>query len=111
MSLKILRIAILQAAGVLATAGCLTARGPTPQAFTIEAPAPNPTPSAGGIVVAMTRVEVAPEYAGEAFVYQTAEHELVRDPYARFAAMPSFLLSTAIRGYLANADFISDVVS
>ena len=111
MNREILRIAILQVAGVLATTAGLTARSPNPQSFTIEAPAPNPTPSAGGIIIAMARVEVAPEYSGEAFVYQTAEHEFIRDPYARFAAMPSFLLSTAIRGYLANADFISDVVS
>ena len=111
MNREILRIATLQVAGVLATTAGLTARSPTPQFFTIEAPAPNPTPSAGGIIIAMTRVEVAPEYSGEAFVYQTAEHELIRDPYARFAAMPSLLLFTAIRGYLANADFISDVVS
>jgi len=111
MNREISRLAILQVAGVLATTACLTARSSPPKSFTIEAPPPNATPRAGGVVVAMSRVEVAPEYAGEAFVYQTAEHELVRDPYARFASMPSFLLSTAVRGYLANTDFISDVVS
>ncbi len=56
-------------------------------------------------------MEVAPEYSGEAFVYQTKDHELVRDPYARFSALPSLLLAAAIRGYLANADFLGDVVS
>ncbi len=111
MSGGLFRLALVPAAGVLATVACLTPRSPTPQSFTIEAPAPQRTPSAGGVVVAMTRVEVAPEYAGQAFVYQSAEHELIRDPYARFAAMPSLLLSTAVRDYLADADFISDVVS
>jgi hypothetical protein len=110
-TMEILRAVVLQAGGVLVATACLAACGSRPQSFTIEAPPPNPTPSVDGVVVAMSRVEVAPEYAGEAFVYQTAEHELVRDPNARFAAMPNLLLFAAIRGYLANTDFIGDVVS
>jgi len=105
------RIAALQLVGALATTGCLTARSPYPRSFTIDAPAPKSLPQTGGLVVAVARVEVAPEYSGQAFVYQTRDHELVRDPYARFAALPSSLLATAIRGYLANAGFLGDVVS
>jgi len=108
---EILRAVALQSAGVLLATACLAAGGSRPQSFTIEAPPPNPVANLDGVVVAMTRVEVAPEYAGEAFVYQTGEHELVRDPSARFAAMPDLLLFAAIRGYLANTDFIADVVA
>ena len=44
-------------------------------------------------------------------VYRTGEHGLGRDPYARFAAPPGWLLTAAIRGYLTNADFVRDVVA
>ena len=111
MRRDIWRIATLQLVGVLSTTACLTARTPNPRTFTIEAPEPKSPSSAGGLIVAVARVEVAPEYSGESLVYQTREHELVRDPYARFAALPSSMLATAIRGYLANADFIGDIVS
>jgi uncharacterized lipoprotein YmbA len=104
-------IAILPLVEALAATACVTARGPSSHTFTIEAPEPKAASDAGGLIVGVARVEVAPEYSGEALVYQTGEHELVRDPYARFAAPPSSLLATAIRGYLANADFIGDVVS
>ena len=104
--------AILQILDALAITACLTARSPSsPRSFTIEAPEPKDRSNAGGPIVAVARVEMAPEYSGEAFVYQTSEHELVRDPYARFVALPSSLLATAIRGYLGNADFLGDVVS
>src|SRR5262249_474688 len=33
-----------------------------------------------------------------------------RDPYASFAAPPALMLTTAIRGYLRDADFVRDVV-
>jgi len=104
-------IAILPIVPALAVTACLTARGPSSHTFTIEAPEPKAASNAGGLIVGVARVEVAPEYSGEALVYQTGEHEVIRDPYARFAAPPSALLATAIRGYLANADFIGDVVS
>jgi hypothetical protein len=111
MKHRSLCIAILQLVDALAATACLTARSPSPRSFTIEAPEPKGSPNAGGLIVAVARVEVAPEYSGEAFVYQTRDHELVRDPYARFVALPSSLLATAIRGYLANTDFLGDVVS
>ena len=37
-------------------------------------------------------------------------HGIERDPYAHFAAPPGWLLTSAIRGYLANADFVRDAV-
>jgi uncharacterized lipoprotein YmbA len=111
MRRRALCIAILQLVDALAATACLTARSPSPRSFTIDAPQPKDPSTAGGLIVAVARVEVAPEYSGEALVYQTSDHELVRDPYARFAALPSSMLATAIRGYLANADFIGDVVS
>jgi len=54
---------------------------------------------------------VAPPYSGESFIYRAGNHAIERDPYARFASPPGWLLAAAIRGYLANADFVRDVVS
>jgi hypothetical protein len=106
------RVAVVQLLGALTATGCVTSRSPSyPHSFTLESPEPKGPSNAGGLIVAVAQVEVTPAYSGQAFVYQTGEHELVRDPYARFVAPPSSLLATAIRGYLANADFIGDVVS
>src|SRR5262249_23645081 len=60
-------------------------------------------------VLSLARVEVAPPYSGQRFVYQVGENEFEIDPYAKFIAPPSWLLTVAIRGYLANADFVRDV--
>jgi len=81
------------------------------QSFSIDPPAPQSSGSTGGVVLALARVEVAPPYSGMSFVYRTGEHDLGRDPYARFAAPPAWLLTAAIRGYLMNADFVRDVVA
>src|SRR5262249_6899467 len=50
-----------------------------------------------------------PPYSGQRFVYQVGEGEFELDPYAKFIAPPSWLLTSAIRGYLANAEFVRDV--
>ena len=101
----------LQVAAVLASTGCLFRPVMVPQSFSIDPPAPQSTGSPGGVRLALARVEVAPPYSGMAFVYRTGEHGLGRDPYARFAAPPAWLLTSAIRGYLMNADFVRDVVA
>jgi uncharacterized lipoprotein YmbA len=98
-------------AALLAVTGCLSKPALVSQSFSIDPPAPQSGSSPGGVVVAVARVEVAPLYSGMALVYRTGEHSLGRDPYARFGAPPGWLLTAAIRGYLANADFVRDVVA
>ena len=101
----------LRVAAVLASTGCLFRPAMVPQSFSIDPPAPQSMGSPGGVVLALTRVEVAPPYSGQSLVYRTAEHGLGRDPYARFVAPPGWLLTAAIRGYLLNADFVRDVAA
>lgn len=99
-------------AAVLAFTACLSRPALVSQSFSIDPPAPqSEAPPPGGIVLALARVEVAPPYSGMSLIYRTGEHDLGRDPYARFAAPPGWLLTAAIRGYLMNADFVRDVVS
>jgi uncharacterized lipoprotein YmbA len=105
------RHALAQAAAVLAAAGCLSRPATVHQSFSIDPPVAKSVASAGSVVLALARVDVAPPYSGQALVYRTGEHAVERDPYARFAAPPGWLLTVAIRGYLANADFVRDVVA
>jgi hypothetical protein len=105
-----LRVVALLAAAAAAS-GCLTKPALVPQSFSIDAPPPRPDGSADGVVLTLARVEVAPPYSGQALVYRVGEHGFERDPYARFTAPPGWLLTAAIRGYLANADFVRDVVA
>jgi hypothetical protein len=105
--------AALAALLALGAAGCLSGPALVPQSFTIDPPAHrSSSPSSGppGVVVALGRVEVAPPYSGQSLVFRTGDHDLKRDPYARLAAPPARLLAVAIGGYLANADFVRDVV-
>lgn len=90
--------------------GCFSRTALVPHSYSIDPPAMRSPASSGGIVLSLSRVEVAPPYSGQPFVYRTGEHDLVRDPYARFASPPGWLLTVAIQGYLANADFVRDVV-
>jgi uncharacterized lipoprotein YmbA len=103
--------AVLQIVALLVTTGCLSRPAMVTQSFSIDPPAAQSTGSPGGVVLALARVEIAPPYSGMSLVYRTGEHGLGRDPYARFAAPPAWLLTAAIRGYLLNADFVRDVVA
>jgi ABC-type uncharacterized transport system auxiliary subunit len=98
-------------AAVFVAAGCLTKPAMVPKSFSIDPPAPRSTASPGRVVLSVARVDVSPPYSGQALVYRIAEHGFERDPYARFTAPPSWLLTGAIRGYLANADYVRDVVA
>ena len=99
------------AASLLACA-CASKLPRTPQTFTIDPPAARavPPPTATHIV-SLRRAEVAPTYAGANLVYRTGEHGIERDPYASLAASPAWIVTSAIRGYLRDAEFIRDVVS
>jgi hypothetical protein len=44
-------------------------------------------------------------------VYRVGEHGIEHDPYASLAVPPAWILTSAIRGYLLDADFIRDVVA
>jgi hypothetical protein len=95
---------------VLAAAGCASRPRQASESFTFDPPAPRAqAPSAGAILV-LGRVDVAPAYAGKAFVYLMGNHRVETDPYAGFAAPPGWLLRSAIRGYLADDVFVLDVV-
>jgi ABC-type uncharacterized transport system auxiliary subunit len=105
------RLASLLAALLAALVpGCASKLPQTPQFFTIDAPAPAASPS-GTRVVSLRRADVAPPYGGASIVYRVGDHAIERDPYASLADPPSWMLSSAIRGYLQNADFVRGVVS
>jgi hypothetical protein len=107
------RIRFLALAIVLgAAAGCVSKAALVPQSYAIDPPPlASGAPPARGTVLAVSRVDVAPPYAGLSFVYRTGDHGIERDPYASFAVSPGWMLSTAIRGYLRNAPFVRDVVT
>ncbi len=103
---------VLFAISLAACAGCVSKPALVPVSYAIDPPAAAPgVPHEGGGVLALTRVDVAPPYAGISFVYRTGDHGIERDPYASFAVSPGWMLSTAIRGYLRNAPYVRDVVS
>ena len=104
------RVPLAPLAALFVMTGCLS-RPMLVSSFSIDAPAPPAVASSEGVVLALARVEVEPLYSGQSLVYRIGEHGLRRDPYARFGAPPGWLLASAIRGYLANADFVRDVVS
>jgi uncharacterized lipoprotein YmbA len=95
----------------LSATGCLSKPMLISHVYTIDPPPARASAAPGGVVLALKRVDVAPPYSGESFIYRAGNHAIERDPYARFASPPGWLLATAIRGYLANADFVRDVVS
>ena len=110
VSPRAVRAALALAASLLAGA-CASKLPRAPEAFTLDPPAPRATPAPGATrVLALRPAESAPAYSGVEFVYRVGEHEIQRDPYASFAAPPAWLLTSAIRGSLRNADYVRDVV-
>jgi uncharacterized lipoprotein YmbA len=95
----------------LSAAGCVSKPALVSHLYTIDPPPARASAAPGGVILALQRVDVAPPYSGEHFIYRTGNHAIERDPYARFASPPGSLLTEAIRGYLANAEFVRDVVS
>lgn len=103
---------VLFAIALAACAGCVSKAALVPVSYAIDPPAAAPgVPHEGGRVLALSRIDVAPPYAGLSFVYRTGDHGVERDPYASFAVSPGWMLAAAIRGYLRNAPFVRDVVS
>jgi ABC-type uncharacterized transport system auxiliary subunit len=101
----------VMAAATALLAGCVSKAPMTIVSFTLDPPPLEaPVPHPNGAVVALARVQVAPPYSGTEFVYRLGEHRIERDVYAVFAAPPGWMITTALRGYLRNADFIGDVV-
>jgi len=96
---------------LVAAAGCVSKQGLVVQTYTLDPPPPGDSPiPRGGAVASLDFVHVAPPYGGSSFTYRMGGHRVENDPYAYFAAPPGWLLTSAIRGYLRNADFIRDVV-
>ena len=95
----------------LALPGCVSKPGLEVQTYTLDPPPTNaPGSRTSGAVVSLDRVRVAPPYSQSAFTYRLGGHRVESDPYAYFAAPPGWMLTSAIRGYLRNADYIRDVV-
>ncbi len=98
-------------AAILGAAACVSKSPLATRSYSIDPPASRAAAALpGAAIVSLTRVRVAPPYAGTSFVYRTGEHRIERDPYALFAAPPGWMLTSAIGGYLRDADFIRDVV-
>jgi ABC-type uncharacterized transport system auxiliary subunit len=104
------RVALAVAASLFVGA-CASKLPRAPETFTLDPPAPRATPPPGATSVLMLRpADASPTYSGVDFVYRVGEHEIQRDPYAGFAAPPAWLLTSAVRGYLRDADYVRDVV-
>ncbi|HTY43135.1 MAG TPA: ABC-type transport auxiliary lipoprotein family protein [Thermoanaerobaculia bacterium] len=105
------RRAAALAAALLLGAACASKLPQVPQTFTIDGPPPRTSPPQGATrVLSLRRAEAAPAYAGSELVYRVGAHGIERDPYASFAAPASWMVTSAIRGYLKNADWVRDVV-
>ncbi len=113
-STSVVRSALALAAALaaaLGSGGCVSRPSLPVQTYTLDPPAPHAmADETTGAVVSLSRVRVAPPYAGTSFVYRRGGHRVERDPYAIFAAPPGWMLTSAIRGYLRGADVIRDVV-
>jgi cholesterol transport system auxiliary component len=96
---------------VLGSAGCVSKPNLGSQIFAIDPPPlAAKTVAPGARIVAVDRVEAAPEFAGRALTYRTGIHSFERDPFAVLAASPRELVLAVLRTSLGNADFIKDVV-
>jgi ABC-type uncharacterized transport system auxiliary subunit len=100
------------AATFLSLTACASKLPRAPQSFTLDPPAPARSVPAPGAttIVALHSTDANATYGGVELVYRVGEHTIERDPYASFAAAPTALLTTAIRGYLKSSDFVRDVV-
>ena len=96
-------------AALLCACGCLAKPALTVASYSIDPPPARSAPPAAGKILSLENVRVASPYTGRAFVYRTGGHQVERDAYAVFAAPPGWLLTSAIRGYLGNADGVRDV--
>jgi ABC-type uncharacterized transport system auxiliary subunit len=100
------------AAVLLSLSACASKLPRAPQSFTLDPPAQvRAVPAPGAtLIVALHPTDANATYAGVELVYRVGEHAIERDPYASFAAAPTSMLTTAIRGYLKSSDFVRDVV-
>jgi ABC-type uncharacterized transport system auxiliary subunit len=101
----------LVAATLLFVAACASKLPRAPQTFTLNPPPVRSVPAPGATtIVALHPTDANATYSGVELVYRVSEYAIERDPYASFAAAPTSLLTTAIRGYLKSSDFVRDVV-
>jgi hypothetical protein len=96
---------------VWGTAACVSKPNAGSQIFAIDPPPiAAKTLAPGAHVVAVDRVEVAPEVEGRSLTYRVGPHSFERDPYAVLAAPPRDLVLALLRTSLDNADFVQEVV-
>jgi hypothetical protein len=95
----------------LSCAACLNRPSLGPRVYTLDPPVPKvlaANPNAR--IIAVSRVDIAPQFDRRMVTYRSAEHTFERDIYATLAASPRELITTVLRGTLANVEFVSQVV-
>jgi len=81
------------------------------QTFTFSAPAsPLTVEAAGGRVLGIKILQVAPPFDGRSFVYRTGEFSYERDPYAEFLGLPAEVLVAPVTEILCGDGCFSAVV-
>jgi len=98
-------------AAFCALSGCLSKPPLKKQTFTFAAPATAPANAgAGGRVLGIRHLRIAPPFDGRSLVYRTGDFSYVRDPYAEFLAPPEEEMLAPVRGWLRGDDTFSAVV-
>lgn len=94
-----------------ALGGCLSKSPMDVQTFAFSAPAASVTgAAAGGRVLGIKALQVAPPFDGRSFVYRTGEFSYERDPYAGFLGLPAEVLVAPVTELLGEDGCFSAVV-
>jgi ABC-type uncharacterized transport system auxiliary subunit len=94
-----------------ALGGCLSKLPMDVQTFAFSAPAsPVTGEAAGGRVLGIKTLQVAPPFDGLSFVYRTGEFSYERDPYAEFLGLPAEVLVAPVTELLCGDGCFSAVV-
>jgi cholesterol transport system auxiliary component len=102
---------VLLLLSTFALGGCLSRSPMDVQTFAFSAPAlPATTETAGGRVLGIKTLQVAPPFDGRSFVYRTGEFSYERDPYAGFLGLPAEVLVAPVTGLLCGDGCFSAVV-
>jgi len=98
-------------AWVFAIGGCLSRPSLHKQTFAFSIPGPPATnEAAGGPVLGIRILQIAPPFDGRSFVYRTGEFSYERDPYAEFLSSPVEGLMAPVCAILRGDGCFSAVV-
>ena len=96
---------------VFAFAGCLSRPPLHRQTFAFSIPgSPATNGAAGGPVLGIRILQIAPPFDGRSFVYRTGEFSYARDPYAEFLSSPAEGLVAPVCAILRGDGCFSAVV-